>query len=242
MRMNSARSGWPCSSSQSAKTRQDVSSSSSCSARRNPTSGVIVGPPTVFRDCATRQRYSTHAQDDPLSEDAVPARLVPGDLLGWRHAAEIRRAILRLGLCRGSTTLTGTGCVCLLLRLRRDRRLAGAVWRGGRADRHAVAAVVHHVCLQLHVLFERAVRADIQFLQDAVISADRLLGTDLAVGDESQEVDECELILGVVDLAAEQGDASAVLFRLAEQLEGIVGRAGRSTEDADDEVRVVADQ
>ncbi len=38
---------------------------------------------------------------------------------------------------------------------------------------------------------------------------------DLTVGNEAQEVDERQLVLGVVDLAAEQGDTGAVLLGFA---------------------------
>ena len=85
-------------------------------------------------------------------------------------------------------------------------------------------------------------RLDAEVLQDAVIGAHGFLGADLAVGDQTQEADKSELIFRIVDLAAKQGDAGAVLLRLAQQFEGVVGRAGRAAEDADDEMRIVVNQ
>src|SRR6266702_388885 len=75
-----------------------------------------------------------------------------------------------------------------------------------------------------------------------MVGTHRLLRGDLAVGDPAQEANEGELVFGVVDLAAKQGHTRAVLFRLAEQFEGVIGRARGTAEDADDEMRVVADQ
>ena len=43
-------------------------------------------------------------------------------------------------------------------------------------------------------------------------------------------------------LRPNRAHAGAVLLRLGQQLEGVVGRAGRAAEDADDEVRIVVDQ
>ena len=75
-----------------------------------------------------------------------------------------------------------------------------------------------------------------------MIGAARLRGVDLAVGDRAQVADERELVLAVVDLAAEQRGPRAVPSGLLEQLERVVRRAGGAAEDAGDEVRVVGDQ
>ena len=82
-------------------------------------------------------------------------------------------------------------------------------------------------------------RLDALDLQHAVICADGFLGGHLAVGDEPQHFDESELVLGVVDLAAEERHSRTVFLRVVDEAEGVVSRARAAAEDADDEVRVV---
>ncbi len=84
--------------------------------------------------------------------------------------------------------------------------------------------------------------AEPQLGQDGVIGLDGLDRADLALDDQAQEMDEGQLVLGVVDLAAEEGDPGPVLLGVVEELEGVAGRAGRAAQDADDQVRVEPDQ
>ncbi len=65
---------------------------------------------------------------------------------------------------------------------------------------------------------------------------------DLAFHDPPEHLDEGQLVFGVVDLAAEEGHAGAVLLGVSNHLERVVSRAGRAAEDADDQVGVVAGQ
>ena len=51
-------------------------------------------------------------------------------------------------------------------------------------------------------------------------------GTKFTIGNEAQEMNKCQLILCIVDLPAEQGQASTVFLGLGQQLEGIVSRTG----------------
>src|SRR5262249_24286630 len=111
-----------------------------------------------------------------------------------------------------------------------------------QARRLAVAAVTHDVGLQLHVVLERPVRLKAERLQNPMVRSDRLLRVDLAVGDESQTADERKLVLGVVDFAAEEGDTSDVLLGFGKQLERVVRGPGRTTQDADDQMRIVMNQ
>ena len=46
-------------------------------------------------------------------------------------------------------------------------------------------------------------RADPEMTEDRVVRLDGLSGIDLPFDDQAEEMDVCELILGVVDLAAE---------------------------------------
>ena len=59
------------------------------------------------------------------------------------------------------------------------------------------------------------------------------------IDDQPQELDERQLVFGVVDLAAEQGHAGAVFLRFGNQLERVVGRARAAAQNADDQMRVV---
>jgi hypothetical protein len=81
-----------------------------------------------------------------------------------------------------------------------------------QTDGRAGSRANHRVCLQLHVFVERAVRLDVQLLQDALIGADGFIGGDFAVGDQAPEVDECEWVFGTVDLAVAW--ATRVLYSL----------------------------
>ena len=65
------------------------------------------------------------------------------------------------------------------------------------------------------------------------------LGADLAVGDPPQKLNEPQLMFGAVDLSAVEGGLGAVLFRLGQQLERVVGGAGRTAQDSRHQVRIV---
>ena len=75
-----------------------------------------------------------------------------------------------------------------------------------------------------------------------MVGPDGVDGPDLAFDDQAEEMDEGQLVLGIVDLAAEEGDLCAVLLSVVEQLEGIASGSGRAAEDADDQVGVEPDQ
>ena len=100
----------------------------------------------------------------------------------------------------------------------------GGRLRGDRRRRER-AGVAHRLLGELQVVFERPVRRDAQLAEDGVIGLDGLDRADLAVDDQAEELDEGELVLGVVDLAAEEGDPGAVLLGLGQQLEGVARRA-----------------
>src|SRR5579875_488650 len=55
-------------------------------------------------------------------------------------------------------------------------------------------------------------------------------------------MDKSELIFRIIDFAAKESNAGAVFLGFAQELEGIVGSAGRAAEDTDDQVRIVVDQ
>ena len=75
-----------------------------------------------------------------------------------------------------------------------------------------------------------------------MIGVHRFLGTDFTVGNQAQEANECQLIFGVIDFAAEESDAGAVFFRFTQEFEGVISRAGGAAEDTDDQMRVVVHQ
>ncbi len=89
---------------------------------------------------------------------------------------------------------------------------------------------------------ELAQRFDPEFAQGVVVGLYRFLSWDFAVCDPAKHFDEGERMLGEIDLSAEQRDARAVLLRVGDQLEGVVGGAGAAAEDADDQLRIVTDQ
>src|SRR5262249_53457882 len=128
---------------------------------------------------------------------------------------------------------------CILLLFTAHCRLTTAYYLAA-ADRRA--AIAHDVRLQDQIVFQLALRLDAQFFQHAMIRANGLFGRDHAIDDQPQELDESELVFGVVDLAAVERDAGAIFLRFADQLERVVGRAGAAAENADYQVRVVADQ
>ena len=72
-----------------------------------------------------------------------------------------------------------------------------------------------------------------------MIGAHGIGGCEIAADDGAHEPNEGQLVLGPLDLAAEQRDPSTGGFRLLEELECVAGGAGGSTEDADDDRRVV---
>ena len=75
-----------------------------------------------------------------------------------------------------------------------------------------------------------------------MVRLDGIDRADHAVDDQAEELDERELVLGVVDLAAEERDLGPVLLGVVKELECVARRPRRAAEDADDEVRVVPDQ
>ena len=61
--------------------------------------------------------------------------------------------------------------------------------------------VAHHIRLQFQILPQRTPRFDAQPFQHPVISPHGFLGRYLILGDQAQELDERQLMFGVVDLA-----------------------------------------
>ena len=61
--------------------------------------------------------------------------------------------------------------------------------------------------------------------EDGVIGLDGVDGPDLALDDQAEEMDERQLVLGIVDLAAEEGDLGAVFLGVVQELEGVAGGA-----------------
>ena len=78
-------------------------------------------------------------------------------------------------------------------------------------------------------------RRDSQFCQCSMVRFHGVDRFDVAVGQCPELFDERKLMLGGVDLAAEQGDAGAVFLRFPEHLERVERRAGRTAENADDD-------
>ncbi len=88
---------------------------------------------------------------------------------------------------------------------------------------------------QLEIIAQRAPRLDALILQGAVISLHRLFSRDRSRNDFTHETDDFDRRFGEVDLPAKQRDAGAVFLRLAEELEGVPGRARGTAKDADDQ-------
>ena len=84
--------------------------------------------------------------------------------------------------------------------------------------------------------------ANSQPAEHGVVGAHGLAGVELTFDDQAKEMHERELILGVVDLAAEEGDPGAVFLGVVQELKGVARRAGRAAQDADDQVRVVSNE
>ena len=103
-------------------------------------------------------------------------------------------------------------------------------------------AVADRRLRELEVVVERTPRRDPETLKDGMICLHGLDRADHAVDDQAEELDERELVLGVVDLAAEERDLGPIFLRVVQELEGVARRPRRAAEDADDEVRVVTDQ
>ncbi|MFO0909804.1 MAG: hypothetical protein U0794_15900 [Isosphaeraceae bacterium] len=71
-----------------------------------------------------------------------------------------------------------------------------------------------------------------------MIGPDRLLRPDGPLDDQSEELNEGELVLRVIDLPAEQGDLGTIFLGIVEELERIARRAGRAPENSDHEVGI----
>ncbi len=75
-----------------------------------------------------------------------------------------------------------------------------------------------------------------------MVGAARLGRVGVAVREHPQVANERELVLGAVDLAAEERGSRAVTTGLFEEAEGVVRRPGRPAEDANHEMRIVGDE
>src|SRR5205814_515489 len=109
---------------------------------------------------------------------------------------------------------------------------------GDRGAGVGAAIVAHGLIGEFEVFFEGQFGFDVFGLEDGVIGANGFFGRNSAFGDQAEHFDEGELVFGVVDLAAKQGDARAVPLRVVNQFEGIIGGPGAAAEDADDEVGI----
>ncbi len=108
--------------------------------------------------------------------------------------------------------------------------------------RSRCARIAHRLVGQLEIVVQAAMGPKPQLGEHGVIRLDGLDGPDLALDDQPQEMDEGQLVLGVVDLAAEEGDLGPVFLGVVEELKGVARGAGRAAQDADDQVRVEPDQ
>ncbi len=70
------------------------------------------------------------------------------------------------------------------------------------------------------VVFERSMRAYAQFGKHRVVRLDGVDRADHSVDDQAKEVDERELIFGVVDLSAEERNLRPVFLSVVEELAG----------------------
>src|SRR5277367_4820569 len=75
-----------------------------------------------------------------------------------------------------------------------------------------------------------------------MISLRRFSSVDLAIGNCPQIGDKGELMLRVVDFAAEQSGARSIFFCIFKQFERVKGRARGTTENADDQMRIVMNE
>src|SRR6266511_864141 len=177
-------------------------------------------------------------------ERATEARRVIGGPLLRCHLFEVRLSVWELRPIAGYRRDDAVGGF-----FHEERRRVSAAATCQRIVPHldgcaprGVAVVAHCLIGKLQVIFERAMRSNACGLEHAVIGADGLLRIQLAVGNEAEHLEECKLMLGVVDLAAEQGHARAVFLRVVNEPEGIVGRARAAAEYAHDQVRIVLGQ
>ena len=67
-------------------------------------------------------------------------------------------------------------------------------------------------------------RRDVEFGENRVIGLHGFHRFDHAVDDVPQEFDECQLVLGLIDLTAEEGGPTAVFADIINQLERIERR------------------
>src|SRR5277367_3468683 len=84
----------------------------------------------------------------------------------------------------------------------------------------------------------RADRLEALLLKRPMIGLDRLERGQGAVRHGAHEADDVERRFGQIDLAPEQRDPRAVLFRLTNELETVARGARAAAEDADDHARV----
>src|SRR5262245_3448943 len=96
--------------------------------------------------------------------------------------------------------------------------------------------------MEIQIVVERPMRTDAEPLQHGMILLDSFDRTDHPINNLAQELNEGELILGVVDFAPEECDPSSIFLGVGEELERVPRRTGRAAEDADHEMRVEPDQ
>ena len=110
-------------------------------------------------------------------------------------------------------------------------------WKSGRLGCRA-----ENIFGDVQVSVQFAIGPEAAFRKIAVIAAHRFRRPRLAIGHPAHPVDEGGLILGAVDLAAEEREARAMAFRLRDQLEGVAMRAAAAAEHPDDHAGVVRGQ
>ena len=116
------------------------------------------------------------------------------------------------------------------------------LYLGNDHRRSGRARVAHRLFRHLEIVVETPMGPKPELAENGMIRLDRVDGADLALDDQPQEMNESQLVLGVVDLAAVQGDLGPVFLGIVQELEGVARGAGRTAEDADDQVRVEPDQ
>src|SRR5262245_10427861 len=75
-----------------------------------------------------------------------------------------------------------------------------------------------------------------------MVSPNSFFGRDFSVCDQSEHLDECELMFGVINLPAKQSNAGAILLSIVDQLECVVSCARAPSENSDDQIGIVLSQ
>jgi hypothetical protein len=77
----------------------------------------------------------------------------------------------------------------------------------------------------LEIVVEGALGLETEPGQNRMISLDRFDGSDVAVDDQAEELDERQLVLGIIDFTSEQGNSGTIFLAVSQKLEGVSRRA-----------------